>query len=188
MDIRTIVSKEDWKEFAEKLHEESQVEFVDGDAINDYNPFEDLDCKFYYYCIFELNDVEGFIVVDYDIDASSQILNNDSFIERCSVKFPKKGVATKEIKEKLGSGCFVVEDEWEKFSGLLEKLTSIKWLAGQKPEDYCPFCADSYAFISLSKKDGAECYGICVDYPEDGVNYLTQTDFIHMCSELFPKD
>jgi hypothetical protein len=184
---RTIVSKKDWKEFAEKLHEETEVKFIDGDAINAYNPFEDLDGKSEYYCVFELNDEGGYAVVDNDIDVSSQILNNDEFIELCSAKFPKSGVATKEIKEKLGSGCFVVEDDWERFSDLLDKITSIKWLAGQKPKDYSPFCEDSYAFVSLGETEEAEGYGLCVIDPDDAVNYLTQTDFIHMCSELFPK-
>ncbi len=186
MDYRTIVKNEDWKEFAEELFDKTSLRFEDSDKPVDFDPFEW--GIYWHYCALHMDEDAGVLNLDNTIDDEVELLSNDKFIERCSVKFPKKGVATKKIKEKLGSGCFVVEDEWEKFSGLLEKLTSIKWLAGQKPKDYTPFYEDSYVFISLGETEEAEGYGLCVTYPEEGVNYLTQTDFIHMCSELFPKD
>lgn len=186
MDYRTIVKNEDWKDFAKELFDKTSLRFEDADELIDFDPF---DCgAYWHYCGIDMDEDAGVLSLSNNIDDQVELLSNDEFIERCSVYFPKNVVATKEIKEKLGSGCFVVEDEWEKFSELLEKFTSIKWLAGQKPKDYTPFDKDSYVFISLGEKDGAVVYGLCLTYPEAGVNYLTQTDFIHMCSKLFPKD
>jgi hypothetical protein len=178
MDYRTIVKNEDWKEFAEELFDKTRLRFEDADELIDFNPFDS--GAYWHHCALDMDEDAGVLNLANNIDDEVELLSNDEFIELCSVKFPKNGVALGEI------GCFVEKQLWNVFVDMLQEFTSVRWVEGQKPKEFVPSLDAGYVFVSLGLVESD--VGLYTQKPDFVGSVVTKVEFIHQCCKQFTKD
>jgi hypothetical protein len=149
MNIRTIVSKEDWDLFFEKLKDRTNAEWLDVGSLENRNPFDDpvyTGAKYKASIVTNTDKQDcGLKFFNY-VDFHSHELTNEEFVTACEIIFPKHK-----------------DDYSEKHNSLLAE----KWM-----EDMLENLRNGYAIVLLPTFGLVSTFGFSMGQSEDIENEL----------------